>query len=412
MPSLGKYLRTQTEQHGARHTYGLFTEALQKGEITDGDWSLRETADALLPADFQTQSPRSRMVLPAGDHAIGSVFPEAGGGDAVDSSMFANITGQILFQEIKRMYESADFVGGELCRVMPVTNKNLGEEKIPYLSPAVDSPPYVNQGQPYPRTSFGEQYLYLPAIKKFGEICQVTMEMIFSDHTLQAREAAQSVGERVRMIKEEMILQTVLGLVDTYKFNSTTAAATYQATTPYINKKSGSALTDADSINVAEQLLAEMVDPVTGKPIRVRPNALLVMPFNYRKMRRVMGASGLRVGDGASATLATYTPDYLDNDYPVLQTRWGYHLLLDPTAPVGNNLPGGGLTATNAREYWLLGDFKKAFIWRQAAPFQTFVAPPLAPEEFEKDIVLQVKAREWGSMGVYDPRYVALLYNA
>jgi hypothetical protein len=39
------------------------------------------------------------------------------------------------------------------------------------------------------------------------------------------------------------------------------------------------------------------------------------------------------------------------------------------------------------------------------------VAPPLAPEEFEKDIVLQVKAREWGSMGVYDPRYVALLYN-
>jgi hypothetical protein len=269
----------------------------------------------------------------------------------------------------------------------------------------------VNQGQPYPRTSFGEQFVILPAIKKFGEIVQVTMEMIFSDHTLQAREAAQSVGERVRMIKEEMILQTVLGLVDSYKFNSTTAAATYQATTPYINKLSGKPLVDDDTINIAEQLLAEMKDPVLSKPIRVQPTALLVMPFNYRKMRRVMNSSGIRTGDGASTTIATYAQDQRENDYPVLATRWGYNLLTSSATPAGNDLVGGGLTATQAREYWLLGNFPKAFIWRQAAPFQSFVAPPLAPEEFEKDIVLQVKAREWGSMGVYDPRYVALLYN-
>ena len=409
MPTLGRYLKNQIAEHGAQHTFGVFAENLENGNIGDADVSLRELAESLMGPQWDQAIFRGERVLRA-ERPIG-VFTESG--DAVDSSMFADITGQILFQEIKTRYNSQEFVGDKLCRVMPVTNKNLGEEKIPYLSSNPDAPPNVQEGHEYPRTQFTQQYVILPAPQKFGEICDVTMEMIASDHTMQAREAAGGVGERVRIMKEERILAGVLGLSGSiYKFNSSTGAATYQTSTPYINKKSSTPLSDADSINVAEQLLYEMTDPVSGKPIVVNPTALLVMPYNYRKARRIMGADGLRVGDGASSTLATYTPDYLDTDYPVLRTRYGYNLLQASATPTGNELAGGGISAANAREYWLLGNFPRAFVWRQVFPLQTFVAPPLNPAEFSRDIVLSVKAREYGAFGVYDPRYVVMLYNS
>ena len=405
MPTLGKHLRDYTKANGRQATYGMLTEALSEGLINPAtDVSIRELAESMLGPDWALKLKATSF----GEHPLG-MFPEAG--DAVDSSMFADITGQILFQEIKAQYNAAEFIGDNFCRTMPVTNKNLGEEKIPYLSTVADRPPHVQQGMPYPRTQFTQQYVILPPIVKFGEICQVTMEMIFSDHTLQAREAAGKVGEATRITKEELQWSTILGLTTSYKFNSSTAAATYQASTPYVNLKSSTPLVDANSVNTAEQLLGDMVDPVSGKAIRINPTGLVVMPANYRNARRIMGSSEVRVGDGASTSIATYSPDMLD-DYPVYKTRYGYNLLIASATPSGNDVPGGGLSAANAKEYWFLGDFKKAFVWRQAMPLQTFVAPPQSPEEFNNDIVLQVKAREWGSMGVYDPRYVVKLYNA
>jgi hypothetical protein len=409
---LGRYLANQVKEHGAPQTWRLFTESLNEGKITADDFSLREAAESILGPGWDQKMLRGgcRMNMPAGVSGDGvplGMFMEAG--DAVDSSMFADITGQILFQEIKAQYEAADFLGDQLCRVMPVTNRNLGTEKIPYLSPVLDNPPHVQQGMPYPRTSFTQQYVTLPAPVKFGEICAVTMEMIFSDHTMQARESAGSVGLRTRQTKEEMILQVVLGITNPYVFNGT-SVNTYNTSTPFINSVGSTALTDAESINVAEQLLGEMTDPVTGKPIMVKPNLLLVMPYRYRLARRIMGASYIRMGDGASTSIATTSPDFLE-DYPVAKTRYGYHLLTSSATPTGNNLVGGGVAAADAIDYWYLGDFKKAFVWRQVFPLQTFLAPPQAPEDFNNDIVLQVKAREYGVAGVYDPRYVVKMYE-
>lgn len=418
MPRLGHYLNTQISELGSAQAYALFAESLSEGKITPEDVSIREIAEGLLGPDWANKMMQGgcRMQIPhqfSGDPYLGvplGYFSESG--DAVDSSAFADITGQILFQEIKRMYTAANFMADQLCRVMPVTNRNLKEEKVPYLSTVVDRPPHVQEGMPYPRTQFNQQYVTLPAPIKFGEICAVTMEMIFSDHTQQAREAAGKVGEATAMQKEFMILQAVLGITNTYKFNGTSYNTYYKASDsgPFTNKVASLPLTDAETINTLEQTLGEMTDPVSGKPILVQPTLLLTMPYRFRLARRIMAASELRVGDGASNSIATYSPDLLE-DYPVAKTRYGYFLLTSSATPTGNDLVGGGLTATQAKEYGILGNFPEAFRWRQVFGLQTFLAPPQAPEDFNNDIVLQVKAREYGNIGVYDPRHVVLFYN-
>lgn len=408
MPNLGKTLCTWAEAHGHRQTLSMFTEALESGRISPRDISFRELAESYMGSDWQGQlrllaaNPSARRV-----HGDDVAFAEAG--DAVDSSAFSNITGQILVNEVKAQYEAADMIADQLCTTIPVTNGNLGTQKVPYLSPAVDPLTgqlrTVQQGMPYPHTEIQEQYITYPAIRKFGEICAVTMEAIYSDLTQQIRESAGSVGLRIRQEKEEVVLRTVLGIDNSFSWNGT-SYNTYQASTPWINTVGSTPFLDWSSLNSAEQLLVQMTDPVTGKPIKVKPNALLVMPAKYYTFMRTMNAIEVRTGDGASNTQATYAASPLATNYPVLKSPYARQLLITSAANLG-----AGLTATQADEYWYLGDFKRAFVWRQYLPFDTFVAPPMTPEEFHKDVILQVKAREAGVAGVRDPRFVVKMYS-
>lgn len=408
MPSLGKTLRTWAEAHGHRQTLDMFVDGLRSRRINPNEVSIRELAESYMGPDWQGQL-RLLGRNPSALRSMGDDVAFAESGDAVDSSAFANITGQLLVNEVKAQYEPGDMIGDMVCSTVPVTNGNLGTQKVPYLSPAVDPLTgqlrTVQQGMEYPRTEFQEQYITYPAIRKFGEICAVTMEAIYSDLTQQIRESAGSVGLRIRQEKEEVILRTVLGIDNSFSWNGT-SYNTYQASTPWINTVGSTPFLDWSSLNSAEQLLVQMTDPVTGKPIKVQPNALLVMPAKYYTFMRTMNAIEVRTGDGASNTQATYAASPLATNYPVLKSQYARQLLITSAANLG-----AGLTATQADEYWYLGDFKRAFVWRQYLPFETFVAPPGTPDEFQRDVVLQVKAREAGVAGVRDPRFVVKMYS-
>ena len=66
------------------------------------------------------------------------------------------------------------------------------------------------------------------------------------------------------------------------------------------------------------------------------------------------------------------------------------------------------LSDSEVKEYLVFGDFPRAFGYREVYPMKTEVAPPNNPAEFRQDIVLQVKASEFGVPYVYDPRYAVL----
>ena len=62
----------------------------------------------------------------------------------------------------------------------------------------------------------------------------------------------------------------------------------------------------------------------------------------------------------------------------------------------------------NPNEIWWLGDFKKAFVYRENWPVQVMQAPTNSQDEWDRDIVAQFKGTERGVAAVLDPRYVVV----
>jgi len=85
-----------------------------------------------------------------------------------------------------------------------------------------------------------------------------------------------------------------------------------------------------------------------------------------------------------------------------LDTNYG----LLTSAHARNLLVTSGVAAATADKYVFLGNFKKAFVWREAKPMEVVQAPANNWAEFNQDIAVAIKASWWGSAGVTDPRYV------
>jgi hypothetical protein len=158
-------------------------------------------------------------------------------------------------------------------------------------------------------------------------------------------------------------------------------------------------LTDWTTINSLEQLFVNMVDPITGYPILVEPKQMLVMPALKYQARSIVNATEVRRANPGYATsgapIQNISENPLDRDYQIMTSPHAFKALTD-----------SGVSASNANTRCYLGDFKKAFVWREAKPLTIVEAPPLNPLEFNQDIALAVKASWMGVAGVRDPRYV------
>lgn len=386
--SLGRNLRRFCESHGAKKTGKYFSDALREGRIRQSQISIRDLAESLLGPSWPQRLQGGQALLREAN-------------EAVDVSAFSNITGQLLVNEIQKKYESADFIGLQLCETIPITNGNLGSQKVPWLSKLSQAPKQLQPLEQYPHAQFSEQWITYPAPKKYGLNCAVSMEMIFADLTNQVFESAGDVGERLGQQQEEDILSVVLGLTNNHTWNDT-SYNTYLTSGSWVNVVSGVTLTDWTVVNQVEQKFVEITDPVTAKPIKIKPDAMLVMPWRYYNAKRVLSATETRSGDITTGDgNQTVANNPLETAYPVLKSPNAYKLLTD-----------SGVSSANAREYWYLGQFKKAFVWRQVYPLKVVEAPPNNPAEFNQDIAYQVKAGLFGAPGVRDPRYVCKVYNS
>ena len=116
--------------------------------------------------------------------------------EAVDARLgFADITGQLLVQQIREQYQAAPFALRDLIEQEQITNGNLYLRSAePWLGKLTTGPSRVNAGMPYPAGSFGENYVDYQSPEKWGQICRITFEMIFSDLTKQAFDSAGGRG--------------------------------------------------------------------------------------------------------------------------------------------------------------------------------------------------------------------------
>ncbi|HYO25874.1 MAG TPA: hypothetical protein VEQ85_13105 [Lacipirellulaceae bacterium] len=375
-------LKRRYELDGAAQTTQHLTEALQAGELRPEDFSIRDLAESLVPDGRQW---------------VRLLDPRSGGGvsvlestEGVDVTAFLNVTGQVVYAKILEAYTQEAFVASKLVQTVPT---RLDGEKIPGVTRVADSIDEVAPGMPYPHLGFGEDYIETPGTAKRGFIVPVTKEAVFFDRTHLVLSRAAEVGEVLGLNKEKRILDLVIGVTNNYKANGATYNTYYASGGPWKNLLAGNELVDWTDVDAAEQLFADILDPATGEPVLVRGTTVLVMPAYRHAAHRVFNAQEIAYTASGAAT-ATTCANPLGN-YRVHESRLAYRRVI-----------ASGVSAADAKKWWFVGDFRKAFAYMENWPITVTQAPLGSEADFNNDVVLRFKASERGAAAVLNPRYV------
>lgn len=379
-----KELKRRIELDGAQACYEHVTGSLEEGHLKPDDFSLRDLAENLVENGREWV----RAMNPQGGYEVQE--------DAVDSTAFKNISGQIFYYKILAGYQSEAFHLSKLVSTIPT---RLDGEKIPGVGRIGDQAESVGEAMPFPSQGFGEDWITTPSTDKKGLIVPVTKEAIFFDRTNLVLRRAGEVGESLGLNKEKRLCDIAWGIVNNYNWKGV-AYNTYQSGAPWINTASGatSELLDWKAIDIAEQLFADILDPNTGEPVLINTAnmSLMHMPAYRHQARHITRATSLeRVDNQAAAgTVRTHSPNTVDS-YRLVESKIGYRRVI-----------ASGVAAGTAKKQWVLGDFAKAFAYMENWPITVTQAPTNSEAEFTNDIVMRFKASERGVAAVLDPRYV------
>jgi hypothetical protein len=374
-------LKRRYQLDGAQKTVEHLGQSLREKHLRPQDFSIRDLAEALIPDGHhwvRQLDPRST----AGVNVMET-------GDGVDLSAFLNVTGQVIYSRIMDAYTQDAFVMSRLVDTVPT---RLDGEKIPGISRIADEVESVAPGMPYPHLGFAEDYIETPSTTKRGFIVPVTKEAIFFDRTHLVLSRAAEVGEILGLNKEKRLLDLLIGVTNNYKWRGA-SYNTYQTAAPWINVKTANALVDWTNVDAAEQLFADILDPNTGEPVLVSATHVLVMPAYRYAANRVFNAAEIRyTAAGAATTTLAANPL---STYRIVDSRLAYRRIL-----------ANGTAAVDAKKWWFIGDFRRAFAYMENWPITVTQSPAGSEADFTSDIVLRFKASERGAAAVINPRYV------
>ncbi len=146
-------------------------------------------------------------------------------------------------------------------------------------------------------------------------------------------------------------------------------------------------------MDAAEQLFTEILDPNTGEPVLVKATTVLVMPAYRHAAHRVFKAAEITYTEAGSATSTTAANPL--GDYRVVESRLAYRRVI-----------ASGVSSADAKKWWFIGDFKKAFAYMENWPITVTQSPLNTEAEFNQDIVVRFKASERGAAAIVNPRYI------
>jgi hypothetical protein len=365
----------------------------QPGGVQASEFSLRDLAEELITVGGE----------PIGYRGVNDLFDPAGlteATSAVDSTAFAGITGQLVVSAVLASYQAEEYVAS---RLIPNRPTRFSGEKIPGITMPSDpgnDPLIVREGQEYPTFGFSEEYVQTPDTIKRGEIIKVTKEAIFFDRTGLVLDRAARVGEVIGLNKEKRLLDVLIGAVNNYQEKRAgdsvlTARNTFCATGgEWTNARFSNELEDWESIDVAEQMFADLLDPNTGEPVLIGGRTLLVPPAKAMTARRILSATEIRVATDTAAQTTVSGNPLAGMGLRAEVSRLLYRRLID----------GFSLDADTAGGYWFYGDPGRAFAYMENWPIKVEQAPLNSEAEFKQDIIVQFKASERGAAAVMEPR--------
>lgn len=312
--------------------------------------------------------------------------------DAISSSDFANVNGQIFYNAILEIYnkEAAIFTP-----LIPTVNTNLNGEKIAGIGGLGDKAEIVEEKGLYPEIGVSEDWVWSPETDKRGFIVSLTREAIYFNKIPDFERQASNVGEYMGINREKRAIDCIIDENTTkhrYNRKNRGPIATYgdnSGSHDFDNLQGSNALADWTDVDLAEQLLFAMTDPNDGEPISLSGPAKLICARGLAiTADRIRNATEVRHGTDP----ITISPNPVAAKFDVLTS-----------AQFGNRL------ATDTS--WFYGDPSRAFKYMQNFPLQVETAPPDATAAFERDIVVRYKASERGQYVTVDPRYMVKCTN-
>ena len=305
----------------------------------------------------------------------------------VSTAAFANITGQIVYSAMLDEFQSQEFIWPELFTTVPT---EFDGEKIPGIGGIGDMAEVVGEGQQYPFAGVNEEWVTTPDTIKRGFIVPVTKEAVFFDRTGLVMKRSSDVGRFIGINKEKRCLDVALGITTTYRRNGGAAQATYgdsHTNGDFDNLAASNALVDWTDIENAELLFDAILDPNTGEPVMITPNTIIVPTALKHTANRIVNATEIQFGDGASSTTRTIGRSPTGSQYRVLSNAYVK-------------------ARTSSATTWFIGDPKRAFQYMENWPATVVQAPSNSTEEFNRDIVSAFKVSERGAAAVVAPRYM------
>ncbi len=373
-------------------SFDLFEAACQEGRLRLSDFSVQDIAKAFLGDSWEKQF--TQLSLRESIELREAGFP-------VTSSVFPQITSQLLFSEIRAQFMAEANVFSPIVPVIKSTIRDA--EIVPSITnPDPDGAQDVLEGQEYPTVGVTEEYFTLPAKTKKGMKINLTREAIFHDKTAMLVDAARKIGEALGSARENAVIDALIGQTNNYSRNGT-PTNTYLTAGAYINNQSSLALEDWTDVDAALQLFVDILDPNTSEPLSFQPKHLVVMPYKVHTARRIISATEVRTAQNAAA--GTRSEETISPN-PI--TALGLQLL-SSIRLYRRVLAGPESVAATAREGWFLGDLTKALAWYECWPLELVQRGRDSQDGFDRDVEMQFKASYYGVAAVREPRYVARL---
>jgi hypothetical protein len=364
--------------------------ALAKGSWKPEEYSLRNLAIAIGGHSFYEsmepgEGPDMKALLEAGPGIDPTNF--------INTNVFSASVAGLVEAKVMEKFKNAEFIGDQLFDTVP-TNLN-GEKMIGtggLASTAGDGT--RKPGEPHQRAQFGDRWVQTPELEEKALAVEVTQEAVWYDKTNEVLQVAGEVGDSLAYGREKTMLRLFAGITNNYTYKGV-AYDTYQATTPWINTHANEAATYAD-VDEANELFTNMTNPETGREIMIdRSQRVLVIDETKESLWNFI-LNSTQVKEVSSNT-SMYAPA------PASAKSLSQPLM---SVILRNLLIASGLTATQAKGYWFIGNPKKAFKWMEHHPLRVRSASPNEYVMLDRGLIAAYFADYRGIGAVVEPRYM------
>lgn len=306
--------------------------------------------------------------------------------EAVGSSVFPYITSKLIARELLPKYEYNLFGAENL-----VSESSTSRVDFEYIAGtrAITLLPRVREGQPFPTANIGEKNVRCE-LAKFGEILEITSELVIADQTGQILTRAREAGEIMGAHRHRFIIETITDQARNALEEASSTSYVYGNTArdmysadhstidgqTNINYASGQSL-DFDGLTVAYKYLMQMVDE-KGRYITSMPRQLLVHPAKFPDAWKF--CTNMTQPD---------TAERADNFYAKALSLTPY---MSPYVA--------------AETTWYLGDFPRQFVWLWVNRPEVISEGSTSTAAFERDVIARYRYSYFGGVCGRDYRWV------